>query len=143
MVKWIWLIVIVLALIIEAMGPQIVSIWFAVGGVAAFILSLCGLDVSVQIIAFVAVTVVSLIATKPIVAKLRKTDNTPTNADRYVGMEGKIIVPISVIEGTGRVLVSGSDWSAISDEDIPKDTLVRVEAIEGVKLRVKRIDGKE
>lgn len=143
MVKWIWLIVIVLALIIEAMGPQIVSIWFAVGGLAAFILSLCDLDVSVQIIAFVAVTVVSLIATKPIVAKLRKTDNTPTNADRYVGMEGKIIVPISVIEGTGRVLVSGSDWSAISDEDIPKDTLVRVEAIEGVKLRVKRIDGKE
>lgn len=72
MAKWIWLIVIVLALIIEAMGPQIVSIWFAVGGVAAFILSLCGLDISVQIIAFVAVTVVSLIATKPIVAKLKK-----------------------------------------------------------------------
>lgn len=58
-------------------------------------------------------------------------------------MEGKIIVPINLIEGTGRVLVSGSDWSAVSDEDIPKDTLVRVEAIEGVKLRVKRIDSKE
>ncbi len=143
MVKWIWLAVIVLALVIEAMGPQIVSIWFAVGGVVAFVLSLCGLGIKVQLIAFVAVTVVSLIATKPIVARLRKTDNTPTNADRYIGMEGRVTVPINVIEGTGRVLVSGSDWSAVSDEDIPKGALVKIEAIEGVKLKVKRIDGKE
>ncbi len=140
MAQWIWLIVIVLALIIEAMGPQIVSIWFAVGGVASFICALIGLNFTIQISAFVAVSIIALIATKPLVAKMKKADVNPTNADRYIGMEGKVTTAIRGIEGTGRVLVSGNSWSAVSDEDLDEGTFVKVLAIEGVKLRVKKLD---
>jgi membrane protein implicated in regulation of membrane protease activity len=140
MAQWVWLAVIVLALIIEAMGPQLVSIWFAVGGVASFICELIGLNFTIQISVFVAVSVIALIATKPLVAKMKKADVNPTNADRYIGMEGKVTTAIRGIEGTGRVLVHGNSWSAVSDEDLDEGTLVKVLAIEGVKLRVKKLD---
>ena len=140
MAQWVWLAVIVLALIIEAMGPQLVSIWFAVGGVASFICELIGLNFTIQISAFVAVSIIALIATKPLVAKMKKADVNPTNADRYIGMEGKVTTAIRGIEGTGRVLVHGNSWSAVSDEDLDEGTLVKVLAIEGVKLRVKKLD---
>jgi membrane protein implicated in regulation of membrane protease activity len=140
MAQWVWLAVIVLALIIEAMGPQLVSIWFAVGGVASFICELIGLNFTIQISVFVAVSVIALIATKPLVAKMKKADVNPTNADRYIGMEGKVTTAIRGIEGKGRVLVSGNSWSAVSDEDLDEGTLVKVLAIEGVKLRVKKLD---
>lgn len=143
MIMWIWIAVIILAVVIEMAGPQLVSIWFAIGGAVALIAYLFGAELWLQIILFVIVTLIALILTRPLIAKFNKRENIPTNADRYIGMEGIVTDEINGILGTGRVNVKGNSWSAVAsrdDEKIKQGTKVRVKAIDGVKLLVEPLN---
>ncbi len=136
----IWIAVIVVAVIIEIITQvQLVTIWAALGGIAALVCDVFGVSSNVQIIVFFAVTFAALALTRPFVRKLTKNiRNTPTNADMNIGRTG--LVTKIVDEGTGifRVNVAGADWSArTADSRLPQiGQSVRVEAIEGVKLVV-------
>ena len=39
----------------------------------------------------------------------------------------------------GAVKVDGKDWTAFADQTIPKDSDVEILAIEGVKVKVKKV----
>ncbi len=136
----IWLGVIVIAMAAEiATSVQLISIWAALGGVAALIAYLFGADIFVQVIIFFAVTFGSLALTRPLVRKLTKNiKNTPTNADMNIGKTGKVTKIVDASEGVFRVRLSGEDWSAkTADMSVPEiGSSVRVERIEGVKLIV-------
>lgn len=142
MVAYIWLALIVLGIVIEAASPQLVSIWFVFGAVAALVSSFFGVPIWVQVIIALAVSVISLIVTKPFVKKIMTKRITSTNADRYIGKEGVVTTEINDIMGTGRVTVLGSSWSAFSADGkvIPQHARVMVEEIQGVKLLVKPIE---
>ena len=69
MMLWIWLGVFVLAFVIEAITQDLVSIWFGLGALVA--LCITGFtDWWVQLIVFVAVSAVALLATRPLVKKI-------------------------------------------------------------------------
>ena len=137
-----WIAVVVFMSICEIATAQLVSIWFVVGGIAAFVASLFTDDVLTQILIFVAVTAVTLIATRPLIKKVTSFKKTETNSDRYIGMQGKVIAEINNDLGQGQVNVSGSIWSARSLDGriINIDTNVRVEKIEGAKLIVTTVE---
>lgn len=139
----IWIVVIVVACAIEiATQVQLVSVWAALGGVAAIIADVCGVEKNIQIIVFFAVTFVTLALTRPFAHKLMKQlKKTPTNADRNIGQSGRVTKIVDESAGTFRVVVGGDDWSAVtSDHSLPQiGDDVRVERIEGVKLIVSRI----
>lgn len=137
----IWLGLAVLAAAVEAATPQLVSIWFAVGGVAACITSLFVDLIWIQIIVFVAVTGVALILTRPLAKKLREKNVAHTNSDRYVGQEGVVITAIDNDAAVGQVRVGSSVWTARSADGspIPEGAKVTVTAIEGVKLIVRSL----
>lgn len=139
MEMWVWLILAAVGIVVEALSPQLVSIWFVLGFVAALIASMFGAPLYLQIIIALAVSVISLIATRPLVKKMTGTKVTRTNADRYVGEEGVVTDEINAVLGTGRVTVMGSNWAAVCSGSsiVPVGTKVQVEAIEGVKLIVK------
>ena len=61
MEPWIWAIVLIVALVVEFSTPQLVSIWFALGAVVALLLSILGVHLWVQIVAFVVVSLLLLI----------------------------------------------------------------------------------
>jgi len=137
---YIWLALIVVTAILEAVTAQMISIWIVVGGVAAFLTALLGGPVWLQMVVFVAVTLLTLIITRPLVKKLIHTRKTSTNADRYVGQKAQVILPIDNQQGTGQVKVEGSIWSArtVDGSTLETGDSVTVEAIEGVKLLVKK-----
>ncbi|MEG1426842.1 MAG: NfeD family protein [Oscillospiraceae bacterium] len=139
---YIWLALIILGIIIEAASPQLVSIWFVLGAVAALVASFFGVPVWGQVLLAIVVSIVALVATKPLVKRIVAHKFTGTNADRYIGKEGIVITEINDVMGTGRVMVLGSSWSAISPDVriIPAGTKVFVEKIEGVKLLVKILE---
>jgi membrane-bound serine protease (ClpP class) len=56
--------------------------------------------------------------------------------DSLVGLEGRVIEEISPNK-TGKILVKGEIWSAISDQVIPKDASVIVEKANSFTLFVK------
>ena len=136
----IWFVVIIVAALIEMNTMDLTSIWFSVGALVAFVLSLIQVGPTVQIIAFVLVSVILIVAVRPVAKNYFKTNVISTNADRLIGKVATCTKPIGVGE-RGEVKIDGKYWLAVtsSDEGIEIDEKVEVLAIEGVKLIVDKI----
>lgn len=134
----IWAVAIVGFAVMEGVTVQLVSIWFVIGSVAGLIAAFCGVPFYLQVIISIVVSVLALIITRPLVKKKITAKVQPTNADRYIGMEGTVIEDIDNLNAVGQVKVSGQVWTArsSSDEIIKKDTIIVVDKIDGVKLIV-------
>ena len=136
---WIWLIVIGAFLIVEALTTSLTTIWFALGSLAALIVSLINEDLLwLQVTLFVVVSILSLLAMRPLIKKFRKSNNTATNVDRLIGTTAIVAEEINNLLEKGSINISGISWTArsIDDTAIPKGATVRVEQIDGVKLIV-------
>ena len=131
----IWLALAVIFLIIEAITVGLATIWFAAGAFAAFVLSLLNVPVLAQVVIFLAVSCCLLVFTRKIFVEKLRTGSESTNVDALIGETGIVteeIRPLTV----GQVKINGQVWSALGkdDETIEKDRLVKVIAIEGLKL---------
>lgn len=138
-VPYIWFGVAVFLAIIEAITYQLVSIWFVAGALVSTVIAVFMPEaILLQIIVFVAVSLIALLVTRPFVRKLTNKEKTPTNSDRNIGKSGYVLDDINNELGVGRVNIDGAVWSAKSEDDsvIKKDTRVTVRDIRGVKLIV-------
>ena len=134
-----WCVILAAMLIVEFATTALTTIWFAGGALAALILSVLHVSFGVQVVVFIAVSVALLILTRPFAKRFVNKDLTLTNADALVGLDGVVTGEIDNIRGTGSVQVRGQEWSARSADDtavIPKDAIVTIRAISGVKLIV-------
>ena len=133
-----WVAAIVIFLVVDALTAGLTCIWFAAGALAALIAALFGAAVWLQIVWFFVISIVSLIATRPLVTKYVNSKSQPTNADMVIGEEALVTEDIDNVAGTGAVAVSGKVWTArsLDGEPVAVGNLVRVERIEGVKLIV-------
>ena len=136
----VWIAAIVIFGVAEAATAGLTSIWFVLGSVAALIAAVCGGLVWLQIVLFFVVSIATLAATRPLVAKLMKKDIRPTNADRVLGGSARVTERIDNDVPTGAVYIDGKTWTARSStgESIAPDVMVRVVRMEGVKLYVER-----
>lgn len=135
----IWAGIAVVAIIVEGCTVQLVSMWFAVGALVSAVVSVFTDDIFVQIAVFSVLSVICIVATRPLAKRLKeKNGEIPTNCDRYIGKTAEVIVDIDNNNASGQVKVDGSVWSAksIGNEILPKGTKVKVNAIEGVKVIV-------
>lgn len=133
-----WVCIFLVLLFIELITVNLVTIWFAFGALGAIIATFITDNITIQIIIFIIVSIISLIITKPFVNKIRKRKITPTNLDRVIGKEGIVTKDITK-NSYGEVKVNGSLWTAASKERIKKDTQVKVLKIDGVKLIVEKV----
>ena len=135
-----WLVLAGIFLIAEIITMGFLVFWFAVGSLAAMVVSFFTSNILIQAIVFLVISTILLFATKPLVDKILPKDSfVKTNSYSIEGKIGKVIVDIEPIEGKGQIKVSGETWSAKSADEtyIPKDTEVVIEKIEGVKAIVK------
>lgn len=142
MASVIWLSVACAALIIEVATVNLVSVWFVVGALSAFVASFFNIDVIWQVVIFIAVSGILLLLMFPLAKKLRNKKHTATNADRIIGQDGVVIQTINNIDAVGQIKVLGNIWSAKSEDDkiIEKDKKVKVLSVSGVKAVVKEAD---
>lgn len=135
----IWAVAIIVFGIAEAATAQLVSIWFLIGAVAGLISAFCGANFYVQLIVFIAVSVLALVITRPLVKKYIKPKKEHTNADRVLTQDGIVVEEINNTLGKGQVKVDGKLWTARSENGdiIPEGSIVKTEKISGVKLIVK------
>jgi membrane protein implicated in regulation of membrane protease activity len=133
----VWASIFIFAGIIEASTMDMTSIWFAAGALVALILDLFNVNIYIQVIAFVVVSAALLLSLRPLFARYLKKNDIKTNVDRLVG---KIAVCTgAIIDGErGEVRIDGKIWTAISEGDVNIGEKVKVLAIEGVKLVVKK-----
>lgn len=137
-----WMVVFLGLVFLELATINLVSIWFAIGALVSFIVSLYVEDITVQIAVFVAVSAVSLLLTKKIVKKIRTREPEKTNLDRVIGKIGIVTEEITKLE-PGEVKVEGKKWSAISSKKIKVGSKVEILSIDGVKLNVKEVKEEE
>ena len=85
-VPFLWLAAVVAFLLMEASTFAMTSIWFAAGAAAALLTCLFTDSFRAQALVFIVVSILCLLAFRPLAAKLRQK-NTPTNGDRNLGRE--------------------------------------------------------
>lgn len=137
----VWLILLLAFAALEGITVGLTSIWFAAGALAALIAALLHGPLWLQIALFLVVSILCLLAVRPLARKYVNTQVQPTNADRVIGAEARVTEDIDNIQGKGAVSIGGIIWTARSDSDevIPAGSLVRVLRIEGVKVFVELI----
>jgi len=136
----IWFIIIIVAAIIEISTMDLTSVWFAIGALFSFIISIFSDNVLLQISVFMIISVILLLSVRPIVKNYFRTNLVNTNADRLVGKTALCTKEIRPGE-RGEVKIDGKFWTAISNDDdaVLVNEKVEVLAIEGVKLIVVKL----
>ncbi len=135
-----WIIVAVIALIVEIISLGLSSIWFIGGGVVAAVVAFMDGPFWLQVVLFIVVSTVLLLVMRPIAVKHLRLGREKTNTDSLIGRTEMIRTTVDNIAGTGSLKIGDVDWRAVSDDGsvIPEGTLVVIERIEGTKLFVRR-----
>lgn len=136
-----WLIVFVVFGALELGTMGLTCIWFAVGALAGCVTSLLTDNWIIQAIVFIVVTIVVLIFVRPFAVKFINNNAEKTNVDSMQGKTGKVLDTIDNVNATGKIMIDGMEWTARSVEGdiIPKDELVTVVSVKGVKAMVKKL----
>lgn len=134
-----WLAAIVILLVMEIISLGLTTIWFAGGALVAFVLAVFNVPVLIQVFVFLVVSLLLLIFTRPIAVKYFNKDRARTNVESMIGQQAIVLSEIDNIQGTGRVTVSGQEWSAktmVDDIKLPVGAVVIIKDVKGVKLIV-------
>ena len=135
---YVWISLLVFSVVVEALTSDLMAIWFFPAAIVSMILSLCDVSPWIQIIVFLAVGLVLVIATRPLCRKFLSGKKEKTNVDAMVGKVCIVTEEIRNIDEVGEVKVGGLRWSARSADGriIPVGEQVTVKEIQGVKLIV-------
>ena len=137
---YVWLAVLVLAVVTEALTSDLVAIWFLPAALVSLIMSLFPAPIWLQILVFIAAGIVLVISTRPLCRKLLKGKTEKTNAEALIGKICVVTEEIRNIDEVGEVKVGGLHWSARAEDPtrvIAVGEHVVVMEIQGVKLIVK------
>jgi membrane protein implicated in regulation of membrane protease activity len=134
----IWVVVFFVAVIIESLEPQLVSLWFAGGALVALLFAtVFQVNLVWQALLFTLTSVILLVLTRPFVKKVTKYPTVATNADALIGKE------ILVEKGfgpkqSGMGLQGDVHWKLIAKGDVSfkSGEFAIVQEINGNKLTV-------
>jgi len=134
-----WIVISVIALIVDIVTSSFLFLWFTVGGIAAIIGFILNASFTVQLIIFIAVSAISMALGYPFIKKVLKgtIKRTATMEENYIGR--KFIVDEDVIE-KAKIKIDGIYWTIKNlGEPIKKGDLIIITDIQGNKLIVKKI----
>ncbi|MFY9421739.1 MAG: NfeD family protein [Bacilli bacterium] len=137
-----WGIIFVVTLIIELETADLVTIWFSLSALITLICGVIFLKPLYQILLFLVLSVVLILATKPLAKKRMRGTYVRTNTDRFIGMVAVVTKEILPNE-IGEVKIDNQLWRAVNNEGLafqPGEKVI-VDAISGIKLVVSKIDG--
>ena len=135
---YVWIAVLVAAVVVEALTNDFVAIWFFPAAVVSMILSLLNTTPWVQLLVFLILGLVLVVATRPLCRRFLTTKQEKTNVDAIVGKICIVTEEIRNIDEVGEVKVGGLHWSARAADNriIPVGEQVTVKEVQGVKLIV-------
>ncbi len=138
----IWLVALIVFAVLEGVSVGLVSIWFGVGALVTLLASFFITNPWIQLAIFLVVSLIALMAIRPLAKKYMTPKQVATNVDRLIGMQAVVQEEINPLKATGVVKVSGVVWSAKTEDKtpIPVDSVVVIQDIQGVKLVVTLAD---
>lgn len=136
-----WVALFIITVIIELDTANLTTIWFSLAAIAALVLAALDIHYWIQILVFVVVGLLLVLATRPLIKKTIGKEIMRTNADRVIGNVGIVTAAISPNE-IGEVKVINQMWRAFNKEGLEFEIgeKVSVDGIEGIKLIVSKLD---
>lgn len=131
-----WIIVAIVVIAIDIVTSSFIFMWFSIGALVAIILSLIGVSVTWQIVAFLIIGVATVSIGYPWAKKKFKADvnHVKTMEQNYIGM---IMTAEEDMGETSKIKVSGIYWTAYNKgKIIKKGEQYTIIGIEGNKLVV-------
>jgi membrane protein implicated in regulation of membrane protease activity len=142
----VWVALVVVFLLIELLSFQLLAIWFALAAVVVVFLSMVMDSVLVQGMVFVVLSGLFFGLFYPLSRRIYRP-KADTNSERVIGLIAVVIERIDPKLGKGQVKVDGKEWSVkvrdLSLEPMVVGSMVKVLAIEGVKLVIEPVDAAE
>ena len=138
---WAWIALIVVAIIVEVLTDQLISIWFVPGAIVATILDFCNVNLIWQVLVVLLLAVAGIVFAKMFLIKKLRTNIVKTNIDAIIGERCVVTEKIDNYVGCGQVKIKGQIWSArgVGEDDIFEEgDVLHVVAIEGVKVICKK-----
>ena len=123
----IWLVILAIMILIEAVTMGLTTVWFALGALGAAVVTGFGGGFWLQFTVFVILSFLSMIVFRPIAMRFFNPVKEKTNIDEIIGKKAVVID-------------QGMEWTARAEEEndrIEKDAEVEIIAVKGVKLIVK------
>ncbi|MBQ9238387.1 MAG: NfeD family protein [Treponema sp.] len=139
--SWIWIIVLVICIGIEAATFTLTTIWFAVSAFFMVFLSFLPLSLIWQVLIFLIISLVLLIFTRPIMLKkINIFRQTRTNVDLLIGQKAPLITAVTSF-GKGEIKINGTIWNAagIDGQEIVAGTVCRVCVVQGNTVLVEAV----
>jgi membrane protein implicated in regulation of membrane protease activity len=128
MAWWVWLVVAFAIGIIEVTTLTFVLLWIAIGAFVTALLTPFVTSPWVQLLIFAVVSIVLLVATRPLSRKWKQRRTYPARTDNLIGETG-VVVTEGQPGAFATVRVKGDLWSARSDHPLrPGQTIVVVAA---------------
>ncbi len=131
-----WVLVAVVAAVVEISIPHFGLIFATVAGIAAALVAGAGLGFVVQAGVFAVTLALCLLLLRPRMVSKLGSKGVPSRTEALLGREGIVTTDIEATVGAGRVNVGGEDWAARSSAPLPAGTRVRVVAADGIVLEV-------
>ena len=132
-----WIIVAIVVIAIDIVTSSFIFMWFSIGALVAIILSLIGVSVTWQIVAFLIIGVATVSIGYPWAKKKFKADvnHVKTMEQNYIGM---VMTAEEDMGETSKIKVSGIYWTAYNKgKIIKKGEQYTIIGIEGNKLVVR------
>ena len=137
---WVWVAVTIICVVIESLTLALTTIWFGISAFVLVFLAFTPLPFVAQVFIFVALALVLLIFTRPVVKKKLSQKQIATNYERVIGQIAVVTKKITALD-KGAIKINGMEWTAAVKEDLvlEKGSKCIIEEIAGVTAYVKSI----
>jgi membrane protein implicated in regulation of membrane protease activity len=142
--RWVWIIATAVFAIGELTSPgSFFMLPFAIGALVATVLAFLDVDIVIEWLVFVGVSLAVLVALRPLAHRLnRSVDDTGIGSRRLLGQAAVVLRAIPAGGDVGLVRVDREEWRAQSTDGsaIPTGTPVRVADVVGTRVIVAAVD---
>ena len=136
----IWVTGAVILFVFEMLTPG--GFFFACLGIGALLTAVCAILVQkewIQWVVFAALSLVSIYTIRPFARKYFLKDETKSNVDALIGQKAVVTGTIEP-PALGMLKIEGETWRAEASEKIEKGGMVEITAVEGTRLKVRKIE---
>ncbi|MGH9230226.1 MAG: NfeD family protein [Acidimicrobiales bacterium] len=142
--RWVWIIATAVFAIGELTSPgSFFMLPFAIGALVATVLAFLEVDIVIEWLVFVGVSLAVLAVLRPVARRLnRSVDDSGVGSRRLLGQAAVVLREIPAGVDVGLVRVDREEWRAQSTDGrvIPIGTAVRVADVQGTRVIVAAVD---
>ena len=140
----IWFLVGLMLLILEFAMPGLVIFFFGIGAcIVAVVCLVAPISVNVQLIIFIAASVLSLILLRKwlkgiFLGHTASKQNLKENLEEFIGQHA-VVTETIVPKFGGKVELHGTNWTAQADREIAEGTVVEIIGKDNLTFKVKAL----